>query len=112
MIDDMSGKFKRLFISFVVLTAFVLYFMFTDADNSLGALLITIQIFVVAAVGFWLVEILPDYFIDSVYGKERKLTEKAIESSNGAGMAMIAKSIRILGYSIIVAGAIIAFTSN
>ena len=112
MINELSGKIKKYVISIIVLLAFVLYFKYTDADNGYGALMVTLQIFIIAAVGFWLVEILPDYFIDSVYGKERLLTEKAIEDSKGAGLALVAKSIRILGYSIIVAGAIIAFTSS
>jgi len=112
MIDNMTNKFKRYFISAIVLVAFFLYFKLSDADNGYGALVVTLQIFIIAAVGFWLVEILPDYFIDAVYGKEHKLTEKALENSTGAGLALVAKSLRVLGYSIIVAGAIIAFTST
>jgi len=112
MIDNLGKKTKRIVISILVLLAFVLYFKLTDADNGYGALLVTLQIFIVAAVGFWLVEVLPDYFIDSVFGKEHKLTEEAYKDPKGAGLALVAKSIRVLGYSIIVAGAIIAFTST
>jgi len=113
----MLRKYKRIFISIFIVIMFVLYYVGTDPDTDLFknlsygvSLLMTLQIFIIASVSFWLIEVIPDFFVDEIYGKEKDLVEKASNTSQGAGQALIAKSIRILAYAIITAASIIAFT--
>ena len=113
----MFRKYKRIFISIFVVSMFILYYIGTDPDSNLFknlsygvSLLMTLQIFIIASVSFWLIEVIPDFFVDVIYGKEKDLVKKASETSLGAGNALIAKSIRILAYAIITAASIISFT--
>jgi len=111
-------RFKRFMISLVITIAFVLYYIVIDPNTAVlkdipgGVLLVlTLQIVVVSALGIWLVEVVPDFFLDYIYGKERDIANKAKESHVGAGYALIAKSLRILGYCTIVAAAIVTLNN-
>jgi hypothetical protein len=119
MNNNFFPRLKRFIIATFTIFLFISYFILTDPNTDYlsnlhygTALIITLQIFIIAALGIWIVEVNPDFFLDAVFGKEKKLVEQAKNSATGAGLALLAKSIRILGYSIIVAGSIIAFTSN
>ena len=59
-----------------------------------------------------MIEFLPDIILDPIFGNEEELVEIAKTSPEGAAKALLAKSIRLLGYAIIAAGSIIAFTST
>ena len=73
---------------------------------------LSLNIFFISVLSIIVVEFIPDFFIDGIYGREGKHREKAVETSDGAGKVLIAKSIRILGYCIIVAAAIISYNVN
>jgi len=107
---------KRRISLLITIAIFVLYYISTDPDTKFfqnlpfGApLILTINIFIIAIAGIILIEFIPDYFIDIIYGRESLLRRKAEETADGAGKAMIAKSIRILAYGIIVSAAIISY---
>jgi len=113
----MFRKYKKIMISIFVIGLFIAYYIGTDPDSKIFAnlsygasLVMTLQIFIIASVAFWLVEVVPDLFVDNIYGVEHKLVEIAKETAQGASNVLIAKSIRILAYSIITAASIIAFT--
>lgn len=112
-------RIKRLLIATLVVVSFIAYYVLTDPNSSVlsnlkvgTSLILTLQIFVVAALGFWVIEVIPDFFVDVIFGKEKELIDKAKEDPKGAAIASLSKSIRILGYAIIVAASIIAFTST
>ena len=112
---DKKFRLKRIIIATIVLVLFVAYWLGTDPDTKFFqnipfgvGLVLTLGAFIIAAVGVWFLEIIPDYFLDYIYGKERDLVEVAKQTSEGAGKALIAKSIRILAFAIVLAAAIIA----
>jgi len=108
-------KIKRILIGVVTFLLFVTFFIGTDPSTkffqnlSWGAqLILTLGIFIIASVGFWMIEIAYDFFIDPIYGKAGFLVDKAKEDAKGAGLALIARSINILAAAIIVAASILA----
>jgi len=114
--DFLKHNVKRKISGLIVIVMFILYYFITDPDTKLFQnlgfgvnLILTFNIFVISMATIIMIEFLPDYFIDVIYGKEFKLKEKAIETSDGASNVMIAKSIRILAYSFIAAASIIAY---
>lgn len=114
--DNFTYKIKRRLSAIFVLLLFIAYYISTDPDFKLFqdltfgvGLILTLNIFVVSMASIIMVEFLPDFFIDVIYGKEEKLRERAVLTSEGASNAMIAKSIRILAYSLIIASAIISY---
>ena len=112
----MHTSLKRKISIFLVVGLFILYYLGTDPDTSLfqnlsfgSGIILTLNIFVLSMAAIIMVEILPDYFIDVIYGKESLLRKKAFETPQGASNVMIAKSIRILAYSFIIAASIISY---
>jgi len=112
-------KLKRRLAMIITIIMFVIYYLITDPDTkifqnlSYGAgLILTLNIFVISIGSIIVLEFIPDFIVDTIYGKEDILRKKAIETSEGAGKVMIAKSIRILAYAIITAAAIIAYNVN
>ena len=110
------AKIKRTLSLFVMIIVFVGYYLSTDPDSKFMQnlpfgvpLILTLNIFVIAIIGIVVIEFVPDYFVDKIYGKEELLREKAETTPSGAGYAMIAKSIRILSYGIILSASIIAY---
>lgn len=101
---------KRGLMYFLAAICFILYFYLTDPNNSLKGFIITLQIVIITFVLIAVIEWLPDIILDPIYGNERELVEKTKETAVAASITLLAKSIRLLGYSIIAAGAIIAFT--
>ena len=109
-------KLKRKLSLVMMVLVFVLYYLATDPDTSFfqnlpfGApLVLTLNIFIITIISIVVIEFVPDYIIDMIYGPEEQLRYKAVETSQGAGQALIAKSIRILAYSFIMAASIIAY---
>jgi len=114
-----TAKMKRRLAMVLTIVMFVVYYLSTDPDTKIfqnltfgTGLILTFNIFVIAMAGIILVEFMPDFFVDTIYGKEEELRVKATETPQGAGSAMIAKSIRILAYSIIVTGSIVAYNAG
>ena len=112
----MWSDIKRFFIATFTVIFFVLYFISTDPDTKIfqnlpygSTLILTLGIFVIASVGLWIVEVFYDWFLDPVYGKEKKLVEIAKQDPKASGLTLIAKSIRILAAAIMVAASIIAY---
>ena len=98
---------------------FVIYYLATDPDTKFfqnlpfgTGMILTFNIFVIAIAGIIIIEFIPDFFVDVIYGKEENLRFKAAETPNGAGLAMIAKSLRIFAYAVILAASIIAYNVN
>jgi len=114
--DFFTYKLKRRISGIFILLLFIAYYISTDPDFKLFqdlpfgvGLILTLNIFVISMASIIMVEFLPDFFIDVIYGKEEKLREKAALTSVGASNVMIAKSIRILAYSFIIAASIISY---
>ena len=114
--DFLKHSVKRKISGLLVVILFVAYYFITDPDTKLFQnlgfgvnIILTLNIFVLSMATIIMIEFLPDFFVDVIYGKEFKLREKAVESSEGASNVMIAKSIRILAYSFIASASIIAY---
>ena len=112
----MEPHIKRRLSLASLLILFILYYLGTDPDTKIfqnlpfgSSLILTINIFIIAITGIIVIEFIPDYFIDVIYGKEKDLRIEASKTSQGAGYALIAKSIRLLGYGIILAASIISY---
>jgi len=112
-------KIKRKLAMVITIVMFVLYYLSTDPDTKVFqnltfgvGMIMTINIFVIALASIVVIEFLPDFFIDVIYGKEEDLRLKAVETPQGAGSALIAKSIRILAYAIIIAASIVAYNAS
>ena len=111
-----NNKFKRRLAMLTTVAMFVFYYIVTDPDVRIfqnltfgTGFILTLNIFILAIAGIIVLEFVPDFIIDIIYGKEEELRYKAIETADGAGKAMIAKSIRILSYAIILAASIISY---
>ena len=111
-----NAKVKRKLAMVLTIVMFVVYYLATDPDTkffqdlSFGTgIVLTFNIFVIAIAGIIVIEFIPDFFVDVIYGKEEVLRFKAAETSQGAGLAMIAKSIRIFAYAVILAASIVAY---
>jgi len=109
-------KIKRIVSLIFIILAFIGYYIGTDPDTKVMqnlpfgiSLILTFNIFIIGVVGIAIVEFIPDFIVDKIYGKEENLTDIAKHTANGAGYALIAKSIRILAYSIIFAASIVAY---
>jgi len=112
----MENKIKRRLAAILTIVMFVVYYLATDPDTTIfqnlefgAGLILTFNIFVIAMASIILIEFVPDFFIDVIYGKEEDLRKKASETNDGAGLVMIAKSIRILAYAIIIAASIAVY---
>ena len=107
---------KRLIGVILTIVLFVIYYITTDPDSHIiknmkygVGLILTLQVFFMAMLGIIIIEFFPDFFVDIIYGDEKELRKKACETSRGASLALIAKSIRILSFAIIMAASIVAF---
>lgn len=111
MIKVMFGK--KVLVGLLALIMFVGYFLVTDPDTKVleelpfgvQAVLI-ISIFVIAALAISFIETFTDIYTDAIAKDENVIASKARETSEGAGYVLIAKSIRILSYAIIMASLI------
>ena len=108
---------RKKLISFIsMLMLFVVYYLATDPDSNIFSnlpfgsdLILTLNIFIIGIMSILVVEFVPDFFIDEIYGKEDEVREHAVKTPEGAAMVLIAKSIRIFAYAIIITGSIIAY---
>jgi len=110
------NDYKRSIIGLISILAFFGFFIVTDPSNKLLAniswgvgLILTLQIVAVALMGLFIIEILGDWYVDPVFGKEKELIEKAKTDPKAASIASLSKSLRIVSYALIVSAAIIAF---
>ena len=108
-------RVKRYLALVTLVGLFIAYWLATDPDTHFfqnlpfgSELIILLGIYLVAIFGIIVIEFIPDYFLDVIYGKETILREEASRSDIGSGLVLIAKSLRILGYSIVLAASIIA----
>ena len=108
-------KMKLSIVSIFVL--FITYFIVTDPDSKLiqnlpfgSDLVLILGIFVISISAILFIESVPDFYIDYIYGDERETKLKAMEDPIGASIVMLSKSVRILGYAIIIAYSISALT--
>ena len=111
-----TPKNKRRIAALLTVVMFVLYYLGTDPDTKIfqnlsfgSGLILTFNIFVISMASIIVIEFIPDFFIDVIYGKEEDLRKQASNTPQGAGLALIAKSTRILAYAIITAAAIAAY---
>jgi len=116
---DRRDNIKRWIGVVLTIVMFVLFYISTDPDAKLLTdlpygvpLILSLNIFVTAMFGIIVIEFFLDFFIDIIYGNEKDLRVKAYESPQGAGLVMIAKSLRILAFAIIVAAAILTLNVN
>jgi len=107
---------KRRLTGLLIVVLFVVYYLATDPDTKIfqdlpfgSGLILTLNIFVISLMSIIMMEVLPDFIVDGIYGRERSLRDRACETSQGASSVMIAKSIRLLGYSFIIAASIISY---
>lgn len=112
----MPWTIKRKLSALSVIFILVAYYVITDPDILLlsdlpfgAGLLLTLNIFVISITAILLVEFAPDFFIDRAYGNESVLRKTASNDAVGSALVLVAKSLRILGYCIIITGAIVAY---
>jgi len=111
----LRNKLHRWTGAILTVVVFILYMLSTDPDfkviNNLPfgvGLLLSLQAVFMTMLMFVVIELGLDYIMDIIYPNEPDLVKKARETSEGAGQVALAKSVRILGYCIIGAAAIIA----
>lgn len=116
MQTNIKDTIKRVVGVGLTIVLFILYYITTDPDVdiiknlSYGiGLILTLNVFFMAMLGIVIIEFFPDFFIDIIYGDEKKLRLKAAEEPDAASKVMIAKSIRMLAYAIVMSAAIIAY---
>ncbi len=108
---------KKIWLSIIAIVMFVGYFLITDPDMEIvkelpfgTQLVLLMSIFFIGAMVIAFIETYTDIYTDEIAKDERKIANAAMESPNGAGHILIAKSIRILAYAIIMAA--IVFSVN
>ncbi len=108
---------KKIWLSIIAIVMFVGYFLITDPDMEIvkelpfgTQLVLLMSIFFIGAMVIAFIETYTDIYTDEIAKDERKIANAAMESPNGAGQILIAKSIRILAYAIIMAA--IVFSVN
>lgn len=109
---NLIKKKKRGLTYITALLLFVAYFLLIDPNNSIRGIIITMQILIISFIMIIMIEFLPDIILDPIYGNEKDLVEISKGNPDAASRVLLAKSFRLLGYAIIAAGAIIAFTST
>lgn len=110
------NNIKRFLAGLLSVILVIVYFLAIDPDTKIFqdlsygvTLLMTLEIFVVGYMSIVVIEFLPDVFLDRIFPNELKTFEKAVTTPEGAGYTVMAKSIRILAYAIILAAAIITY---
>lgn len=106
---------KRALLLLMALVMFIGYFLATDPDAKLiqelpfGAQLVMLMpIFVIGALAIAFIETYTDIYTDDIAKDEKEIARIARNTSEGAGSILIAKSIRIFAYALIVAALIVS----
>lgn len=109
-------KIKRLITGVLTLILVIGYFIAIDPDTKLMSdltygvsLFMTLEVFAIGVLAILIIEFLPDAFLDRVFPKEEETFDKALETSAGASNILIAKSLRILAYAILLSASIITY---
>lgn len=109
----MLKKSKRIVILFLSLVMFVGYFLITDPDAKIiqelpfgSQLVMLVALFVVAALAIAFIETYTDIYTDEIAKDEGEIAKQARNTAEGAGYVLIAKSVRILAYAIVMAALI------
>ena len=108
---------RRIVLSLLAVVMFVGYFLITDPDMEIikelpfgTQLLLLMSMFFMGAMVIAFIETYTDIYTDDIAKDEKRIANVALESPEGAGYILIAKSIRILAYAIIMAA--IVFSVN
>lgn len=108
---------RRIVLSLLAVVMFVGYFLITDPDMEIikelpfgTQLLLLMSMFFIGAMIIAFIETYTDIYTDDIAKDEKRIANAALESPEGSGYILIAKSIRILAYSIIMAA--IVFSVN
>lgn len=106
---------KKVILLVIAMVLFVAYFIVTDPDANViqnlpfgSQLVMLFSIFFIAALAIAFIETYTDIFTDEIAKDESRVATKANESPEGAGSVLIAKSLRILSYAIILAALVIS----
>lgn len=112
-----SAISRKLVLSVLAIVMFVGYFLITDPDMEIikelpfgTQLVLLMGIFFIGAMIIAFIETYTDIYTDDIAKDEKRIANVALESPHGAGLILIAKSIRILAYAIIMAA--IVFSVN
>lgn len=108
---------RRIVLSILAIIFFVGYFIVTDPDMDLikelpfgTQLVLLMGMFFIGAMAIAFIETYTDIYTDDIAKDEERIANAALASPQGAGLVLIAKSIRILAYAIIMAA--IVFSVN
>ena len=108
---------RKIVLSVLAIVMFVGYFLLTDPDMEIikelpfgTQLVLLMSMFFIGAMIIAFIETYTDIYTDDIAKDEKRIANVALESPEGAGYILIAKSIRILAYSIIMAA--IVFSVN
>lgn len=108
---------RKFVLSILAIVMFVGYFLLTDPDMEIikelpfgTQLLLLMSMFFIGAMVIAFIETYTDIYTDDIAKDEKRIANVALESPEGSGYILIAKSIRILAYSIIMAA--IVFSVN
>ena len=106
---------KKALLLLASLLMFVGYFLVTDPDTKLiqelpfGAQLVMLMpIFVIGALSIAFIETYTDIYTDDIAKDEGEIAKQARNTAEGAGLVLIAKSIRIFAYAVILAALIVS----
>ena len=104
---------KRVVLSILAIVMFIGYFLITDPDMEIlkelpfgTQLVLLMSIFFIGAMVIAFIETYTDIYTDDIAKDEKRIASVALESPEGAGYILIAKSVRILAYAIIMAAVI------
>ena len=104
---------RRVVLSILAILMFIGYFLITDPDMEIlkelpfgTQLVLLMSIFFIGAMVIAFIETYTDIYTDDIAKDEKRIASVALESPEGAGYILIAKSVRILAYAIIMAAVI------
>lgn len=104
---------RRVVLSILAIVMFIGYFLITDPDMEIlkelpfgTQLVLLMSIFFIGAMVIAFIETYTDIYTDDIAKDEKRIASVALESPEGAGYTLIAKSVRILAYAIIMAAVI------
>ena len=108
---------RKIVLSVLAIVMFVGYFLLTEPDMEIikelpfgTQLVLLMSMFFIGAMIIAFIETYTDIYTDDIAKDEKRIANAALESPEGAGFILMAKSIRILAYSIIMAA--IVFSVN
>lgn len=111
----MEIKNKRMIVMLLSLLATVLYILVTDPNMDVinlaygTELIFTLKVFLVFMLGYSFIEMFPELFTENHIENEKLHIRKSMEDPVGAGLLVIAKSIKLLGAAILLSTVIVVF---